>query len=796
MPYIPWADYGICKFWMLRRCYSGDSCTYAHPPPPERKRLWEEKTAEQDADAARGIPRPRNPGGGDSYGTSRMPTRSEGDWKIKGEAVRQPSQPMEPARPTEPVQPIIMPAQPPPARQGSFTSQESTRLTEEFGHLVTETPQNPTRLAVVEPAAPEVSMLVAPSSPAPVEKKKRSNANEEPLGRPNRLQTRDGLNAAHDALAAVGERDRIAVTKSLESGDDAAVRQQAETRTGDTSAAPPRERQTLTMMQAEEVTVIAEKEDESKSKRGAIQASRQTPGSSFDLTPYRREKSPTDISPPIAAQSQKMGASKRMSNGEVKHVGPHPSTIRVSARYLSQAAIEKKLQPPTPTDASDVQERLTAEAREDSVRLQGCRWLDDVRRAMQLPIRTFTTACTYYHKFRLAHPQHLAGMEYGNAWADACAASLLTACKVEDTLKKSRDVLAAAHNLRAAVGEQVGTDDAMFEAPSRAVIGLERLVLEAGAFDFRSKYPHELMVKIAKTLPADDDQEAGKVADLGWSVLTDLHRTLVPVKQTSATMAVASLELGAHLHAAASNDTSVVRDSFRDFDFEKHSTSREEVMETILDALDLYTHHTLHTILGSKYSLDDFLRIRLAFNKECSENNIPRFTTATPRDQGEQDSTGNTLRIQNGHPTPVSPPQPGSQTQTQHVNTNGAQAPAEGGETLRFMLNPQLAADEKTEVQKYFVEEWEEYEEEIEVPLPRPRSPDRNSDRASRGPVGPPAPGPPRVDPRDRPRERYDERRGPRYEYDERRYDDRRYDDRRGGRYEDRRFDDRRRERR
>ena len=503
-----------------------------------------------------------------------------------------------------------------------------------------------------------------------------------------------------------------------------------------------------------------------------------------------------------AAATNKMGATKRMSNGEVKHVGPHPSVIRVSARYASQASIEKKLQPQPAADTQaqpDVQERLTAEAREDSIRLQGCRWIDDVRRQMQLPIRTFTTACTYYHKFRLAHPQHVAGMEYGNAWADACAASLLTACKVEDTLKKSKDILAAAHNLRAATsgGEQVGTDDAMFEAPSRLVIGLERLVLEAGSFDFRSKYPHELMVKIGKTLDGDEAEKRA-ITGLAWTVLTDLHRTFAPLKQTSASMAVASLELASHLYAAGTpNDSSAVRDSFAEFNYGKHSTSREDVMETILDALDLYTHHTLQTLLGSKYSLDDHLRIRLAFNKECSENNLPRFTLPSPRET-EQEPNGNTLRVQNGHPTPVSPPQPETQNQAQ-AQQSSAQPTPEGGGTLRFMLNPQLAADEKSEVQKYFVEEWEEYEEEIEVPVPRAPSPDHGSERGERRPPlpGPPRrvpPGPPRADYRGGPG-RYDDRR-PGGGYEDRRYEDRRYDERRGGRYEDRRYDDRRRERR
>jgi len=379
----------------------------------------------------------------------------------------------------------------------------------------------------------------------------------------------------------------------------------------------------------------------------------------------------------------------------------------------------------------------------------------------------------------------------------------LTSCKVEDTLKKSRDVLAAAYNLKAAAHDQLGADDPVFEGPSRVVIGLERMVLEAGGFDFRSKYPHGVLMKLAKSVPGADAVEKEKVAKLGWTVLTDLYRTFAPLKQTSLTMAFASLEVAAHLVTATSADNaSSMRDSLQQMDLKGLSTSREEIMETLLDLLDLYTQHTSHTILGPKHSLDDFLRIRLALNKECNDSNIQRSTTATSSDRT---SASSTLRVANGHPTPVSPMEPGTQPTQQAQVAGGAQASPEGGGTLRFMLNPQLATDEKTQVQKYFVEEWEEYEEEVEVAQPptKPRQPpsehgsgtEREHERGRSLSTRPPPP--PRADRRhegdalrrgDREAER--ERARIREVERDRRYrdDDRRYDDRRDRRYDDRRF--------
>ena len=216
----------------------------------------------------------------------------------------------------------------------------------------------------------------------------------------------------------------------------------------------------------------------------------------------------------------------------------------------------------------------------------------------------------------------------------------------------------------------------------------------------------------------------------------------------------------------------------------------------------MYTQHTASTILGTKYSLDDFLRIRLAFNKECNEKNLARHAVS-------QTSNDSTLHVANGHPTPISPPQPGSQTQQ---STTGQQTP-EGSGTQRFVLNPQLAAEEKVEVQKFFVEEWEEYEEEVETPTARPSDgAAKDGNRSGQGTPRPRDAGESERDrlkerereiERDRARVRERERDGPRdrrfeggrrFEdrFDER---DRRFDDRRDRRYDDRRGyeDDRRR---
>lgn len=61
---------------------------------------------------------------------------------------------------------------------------------------------------------------------------------------------------------------------------------------------------------------------------------------------------------------------------------------------------------------------------------------------LRRPVKTFTTACTYYHLFRLCHRD----AEYN--YQDASLAALFMACKVEDTIKKSKEILCAAYNIK------------------------------------------------------------------------------------------------------------------------------------------------------------------------------------------------------------------------------------------------------------------------------------------------------------------------------------------------------------
>ena len=241
----------------------------------------------------------------------------------------------------------------------------------------------------------------------------------------------------------------------------------------------------------------------------------------------------------------------------------------------------------------------------------------------------------------------------------------------------------------------------MFEAQSKTIIGLERLVIEASAFDFRSRHPQKFVIKFAKNKGLEHEP-FGRIA---YDMCIDLYRTFAPLKQTAFTMALACLALTAKLLEA---EVPFLDDEKT---FDESDTAPEEVMgkfvpilsiltsnttlsETVLDLLDLYTHHRGATLIGQNYPIETFIAVRIHFNQKASTQRFPRYAGWVEMCQNGH--TNGKKEATNGTKSPTSPrePQPGVK---------------EG--TVRFMLDPQRARDEQKIVDRFFkLEEVEEVE--------------------------------------------------------------------------------------
>ncbi|KKP06419.1 hypothetical protein THAR02_01470 [Trichoderma harzianum] len=384
--------------------------------------------------------------------------------------------------------------------------------------------------------------------------------------------------------------------------------------------------------------------------------------------------SPTDLEAPPTA-----------SNGDAApRIGPHPGYISSSNQYASELKIRRMLK-----------ENGCDPAREDNYRLQGVQLIDTVRQHLNLPVRTFDTACTYFHKFRL----NFRDAEYN--YQDAALASLFVACKVEDTIKKSKDILAAAYNVKNPE-KPAASDDKIFESPGKIIIGLERLILETIGFDFRTRYPQKLLVKVVRSILGPD--QGKEFFNIAYAMSIDMYKTFIPIKRTTFSMVMALVELTARM-------TGNHLDKVKDFAAARRQYHRPAVLETMLDILDLYVQYHKSTKVGTQFDLNRFMDIKIALNTELEKEFISRHMYYCSRCENEEPSPLTPGSITS--PTATSSSLPGDLSMRRTARGQDG--------TMRFVFDPEAAREEQDTVAQYYNEEYEEYEVEVEEPIPVPR---------------------------------------------------------------------------
>ncbi|KAJ6171462.1 cyclin [Penicillium chermesinum] len=337
----------------------------------------------------------------------------------------------------------------------------------------------------------------------------------------------------------------------------------------------------------------------------------------------------------------------------------HPSFVLATKAYLTEQDIQNSLR------ALEIDP-----TREENARLHGVGLID----------RTASySSSTYFHRFRLVHRDDTYFLK------DVAAAALFVACKTEDTLKKSREIVCAIFNVNAPPHEHMTSDHQYFDNGSRVIISLERLMLEAAGFDFRTRHPQKLMHKLTKHFNVP--KAHGITASL---ILLDTYRTYVPLKMVPVTMAFASLELAGRLENQRSEQLE------KPENYALWHTSREEIMgkaETLFDLLEMYTHSRVATHIGDNYPADRFLTVRIPLNQEAKEKNYPRYT-------GWVDEAASKPQ------TPAHPLLPVA------ANREPYQAETAKNYPVRYIFDPAIAEAEGLQVSKFFELEEEQYEAE------------------------------------------------------------------------------------
>ncbi|KAH8164826.1 hypothetical protein CIB48_g3416 [Xylaria polymorpha] len=390
--------------------------------------------------------------------------------------------------------------------------------------------------------------------------------------------------------------------------------------------------------------------------------------------------------------------------------GPSIGVLKSGRQYLFESTIRGKLAK-LETDLS----------RDEAARLQGVQLIDDVRNALQLPIITYIAACGYYHRFRLEFDTK------AYQWTDAALACLFVACKSEDTLKKSREILCANHNLKSP--DRTTTPD---DKGSKMLINLERHVIETLRFDFQVRNPFKILAKIVKAVLGSDANASYFFVD-AYKVGIDMYKTFAPLKHTTFTCAFATTRLTA-LITAQSEDT------FTNLDPAEYHTCEEWVAEVMLDVLDLYTDHYRSTLLGQEINPQTFIDVKIKVNQQIETAQFPRYHNFCAECARE------------GFPSPSSTGSaisPASPAGTNSTNMRGSKG-HEG--TFRFIFDAEEVRRERAAYEQHTKDEWEEWEEEVEELIPERENRRRNDlgpeprapPREPRGDLGPEPRAPPR----------------------------------------------------
>jgi len=175
---------------------------------------------------------------------------------------------------------------------------------------------------------------------------------------------------------------------------------------------------------------------------------------------------------------------------------------------------------------------------------------------------------------------------------DIAITSIFIASKNEDTIKKLRDIMIVANQIRNTLLNQD-----QFEMYRKKLLSLEFKLLETISFDFRLFHVEEFLIKIAKTLKIPKD-----IGYLAWLIAYDSYQTEIALKVPPQSIAIACITLATRL-----KDYEVtIRPDF-------YYTTENSVNEALLDLLDLYINSYNYTVLAGMHPdyQNKFVEIRI-----------------------------------------------------------------------------------------------------------------------------------------------------------------------------------------
>ncbi|GAA6011562.1 hypothetical protein JCM11491_004689 [Sporobolomyces phaffii] len=252
-----------------------------------------------------------------------------------------------------------------------------------------------------------------------------------------------------------------------------------------------------------------------------------------------------------------------------------------------------------------------SEHRLNHFRQLACGYIERVGQRIGFPRRTIATAQSLYHRFHLHFPLR------DFAYQDVSLSAILVASKLEDTLKKLRDIQIAgyqvANMMDGGPGQSEGDPSAQ-EQHRPQLIGIERLILQTICFNFTlhksltsSSAPDPLstlstpelltlsssptskdlfshLLRLSTLLPLPS-AKAKSFTYLAFLLATDLFRTLSPLSYPPHTCVAACLRLTAFLYSQPGDADDALDEREVGSEWSQRCESRDEDLDEIAQTL-------------------------------------------------------------------------------------------------------------------------------------------------------------------------------------------------------------------
>ncbi|KAI9307456.1 cyclin-like protein [Cunninghamella echinulata] len=246
-----------------------------------------------------------------------------------------------------------------------------------------------------------------------------------------------------------------------------------------------------------------------------------------------------------------------------------------------------------------------------------CKFMQEVGKSLGFPQTTISTSQSLYHRFYLYYSPRTYSL------LEVCITCLFVGSKIEETIKKLRDIYIVAHSVRNPKQQELDPENISDDRLSK-IIEYEKLLLEILCYNFQIKHPYEYIVKFSRKIQEIQNINGKLLARKAYSLAIDSYRITLCLEYPAHTIAAGCLYLASKLWQHED-------ESFKGLNqhsWDKVFLSRLEDIEDIgRKILDLYISRPSEFGPSNKY-----MQIKIQYNEEASGRQDNRLDYQTKID--------------------------------------------------------------------------------------------------------------------------------------------------------------------